>query len=480
MGVVLVMGCFPARGLVVMREELISLEWAVERADAIVRGNVLLDARREFSADGKRQIVLEVMESLKGDVRGTIVFPAVGKADLSGEGVVFLSGGRGKWSVYRDWAFSAKGPVESVYRMDLERVWNGAELVAGVREAVKSLGTARKAGWPEEGAVIPTGNDMYSGAMLRVPADARLEALGRRWVENAYWMMRIRGVVALRAVKSEESTAHLRALFADPEYRLIEDSAWNPRLEGRAMKYYPVRAEAARAVYGYPPKTVVTESAFLRYRAVAWGKGLAAVASMIALAWLCRRAGVEVGFWRWVAIGSMVMLVGVGMLAWRGVQVCDSFSFAAQGLDWEVTFGGGQVAVLRVQDQAPPHGAMVRRYEPAKYPEGLWYWRRFAPLTSETKWKGFYAAEGMTDGGPLLPYRLMIVPYWMVAAVLAVVPGILALGWMRARIRRAAWVRTNRCGRCGYDLRGLGGRCPECGAGVRVIPRWSRGVGITE
>ena len=55
------------------------------------------------------------------------------------------------------------------------------------------------------------------------------------------------------------------------------------------------------------------------------------------------------------------------------------------------------------------------------------------------------------------------VPYWLAAAIFAVLPAIHVrrrlLLW-RTRARRLAGL----CPRCGYDLRASPGRCPECGA----------------
>jgi hypothetical protein len=68
------------------------------------------------------------------------------------------------------------------------------------------------------------------------------------------------------------------------------------------------------------------------------------------------------------------------------------------------------------------------------------------------------------DGAVSVSGRMVVVPYWVVLAVGAV----LVLGkrvvWtslVRRRRRRRGW-----CEGCGYDLRGSGERCPECGRGM--------------
>ena len=63
----------------------------------------------------------------------------------------------------------------------------------------------------------------------------------------------------------------------------------------------------------------------------------------------------------------------------------------------------------------------------------------------------------------LWAFRYLTVPYWLLAAVFALLPAV----WVRRRRRRAlVRYRLERglCGGCGYDLRSSTGRCPECGA----------------
>ena len=51
-------------------------------------------------------------------------------------------------------------------------------------------------------------------------------------------------------------------------------------------------------------------------------------------------------------------------------------------------------------------------------------------------------------------------PAWLPAAAFAVLPTV----WVGRAVQRRGRRRRGLCGRCGYDLRASGGRCPECGA----------------
>ena len=55
-------------------------------------------------------------------------------------------------------------------------------------------------------------------------------------------------------------------------------------------------------------------------------------------------------------------------------------------------------------------------------------------------------------------HKELVVPIWAIGVLAA---GIGVLAWRRAR-----WVKSGHCARCGYDLSGLaaGAVCPECGA----------------
>jgi len=56
-------------------------------------------------------------------------------------------------------------------------------------------------------------------------------------------------------------------------------------------------------------------------------------------------------------------------------------------------------------------------------------------------------------------YRSVWAPHWFWAVILAVWPALRAHGWFVRRGR----IKRGECAACGYDMRGGGERCPECG-----------------
>lgn len=65
--------------------------------------------------------------------------------------------------------------------------------------------------------------------------------------------------------------------------------------------------------------------------------------------------------------------------------------------------------------------------------------------------------------GPTIRFHLLVIPYWLCAAVLAI-PSLWKLCGVVLRLSRT---RPGYCPGCGYDLRCSEGRCPECGRPIR-------------
>ena len=60
----------------------------------------------------------------------------------------------------------------------------------------------------------------------------------------------------------------------------------------------------------------------------------------------------------------------------------------------------------------------------------------------------------------------LVLPYWFLAALAALFPGLWLVSYRRRSLLKSR-LRRGLCGRCGYDLRGTpAARCPECGVSV--------------
>jgi len=72
-------------------------------------------------------------------------------------------------------------------------------------------------------------------------------------------------------------------------------------------------------------------------------------------------------------------------------------------------------------------------------------------------------------------WRVVVwIPYWAVVLLTALPP----LWALHLMARREKWRQAGKCLKCGYDLRGSGERCPECGEakGTKIIHEEHEGV----
>jgi hypothetical protein len=68
---------------------------------------------------------------------------------------------------------------------------------------------------------------------------------------------------------------------------------------------------------------------------------------------------------------------------------------------------------------------------------------------------------------PLVPYKSLSMPWYYPVVLLAPLPALWGIGW----IRRRRMHRPGTCAVCGYDMRATPGRCPECGTRVSPSPK---------
>jgi hypothetical protein len=85
----------------------------------------------------------------------------------------------------------------------------------------------------------------------------------------------------------------------------------------------------------------------------------------------------------------------------------------------------------------------------------------FGPANAKWRFIGFrFAAGPIGQWG--WKYSTLMVPYWALIVVLAILP----LSRSRRLIVRRRRRRRGQCLTCGYDLSHSEGRCPECGAAI--------------
>lgn len=165
---------------------------------------------------------------------------------------------------------------------------------------------------------------------------------------------------------------------------------------------------------------------------------------------------------------SALLFVGVCVLWVRGYSVAGEQVRwrAGAGSSWFATEAGGGVMVLHADGDATA----------ARDPALTWIHIPGYPhppsggLSISGGLLGFAWGSGMLNF-PDVPYRVVVVPLWAVAAALAVIPAAWAPGAYKRRVR-ARRRRLGLCLRCGYDLTGnTSGVCSECGEAVQAEGR---------
>jgi hypothetical protein len=138
----------------------------------------------------------------------------------------------------------------------------------------------------------------------------------------------------------------------------------------------------------------------------------------------------------------------------RGVVAVNVMT-SREALTWPQVFmdrSGKQ----HVRTVPPPDRTWVTWSHATMEPERLTLLRR-----NVWQWLGFnlHSATRRTNTGGLRTERAFRVPWWLIAAVLALPP---LLATRRRGLRRQRRAK-GLCEWCGYDLRATPGRCPECG-----------------
>lgn len=211
----------------------------------------------------------------------------------------------------------------------------------------------------------------------------------------------------------------------------------------------------------------------------------------------------RIASWAYAGFGAAsLMLLVVTLVFWvRSYLTVDLVEFAGARLHRTISGGGG----IYFESMTLMQGVGTWRpwkltYKPGDYSAwlrttrpnaGRWGWRR-ARYTGQSTlmgWTGgkvrsstlpqranveMVMSQTFTNGRvPVLHEQRIAgprwwIPYWLIASVLAIVPGAQAPSVL-ARVRRSARQRRNLCAECGFDLRASPEICPECGRAVPSV-----------
>jgi hypothetical protein len=367
---------------------------------------------------------------------------------------------------------------ENTYDIRMRRLHDPADVLTAVRAAVKfeaeNRGTsvvARPGAW--NWVSLPLPGEFASEAMeLLLPLDQRTEAAADEWERSDNPQWRIMAVRAARAMDTKRSRATIARLLEDPAYTIEPSQGWDSRVDWRRRRIYFVRQAAWESTTGRPagarailegPDTGWYARPSVRSRAAVAAGAIILLASSI---WLGRRR-------RSWGTGLAVMCVGLGLITawawWRSYRTMTAFSFNSGNSEHELVSQHGGLAWLRVRDDPPPRGLLMRTEQLDRQTPRNGFW--FTPHLAADVLKrsaGVTLASGKTAspgyGVVAYPFYLLEMRYSLLVAALGAWPVLfgttLAARQMRRRIRRA----TGRCASCGYDIRSINGACPECGA----------------
>jgi hypothetical protein len=148
---------------------------------------------------------------------------------------------------------------------------------------------------------------------------------------------------------------------------------------------------------------------------------------------------------------TLTVYCGEGTSAAGFVQV--QLTSSGGGLELAITDGTGRAADVS--------GSRVGRMTLSRRVDRLsLYPRTWAAAGPQWRHGGFayYRANTARVGGENSSFRSIVVPHWLVSLLVAALPARWTFTLLRAY--RRSW--NGWCVACGYDLRGVAGRCPEC------------------
>lgn len=182
--------------------------------------------------------------------------------------------------------------------------------------------------------------------------------------------------------------------------------------------------------------------------------------------------------WRGVVILSIALAIAAVAIwrrsadTWDEIRLMPEQPNSATSSDFMVTSGVGSVSIDWDRDTpAPSHSERAA----ALRSTAAYHWEHNSrPVNPYEKTNPALRVFGYESRTAFLPgsksfdarwsvQRTMAVRYYMVICLALLLPAWWCSLAVRRRLIRSRRLRRGCCARCGYDLRGTPGQCPECG-----------------
>ena len=323
---------------------------------------------------------------------------------------------------------------------------------------------------------IPPKHDMrqawkISDPRLRVPLDERAERVAQGWASDPAYAHQVATVLA--EFPSDQNVEILHRLLDDPRTTVFGPT-------GKAQGWrHPTRAIAAQALerwgrLGRPARVRGPQDLYTtlgtRHAVAAFALAVGA-AVVMALGRVRGRRLPVVALLLACAFATFVWLLMGGRRTVHEMTWCD-----ADSRYWVSSYRDG-IQFVRIKDWPKRQPLSYGRFDLRSAPDTLW--NEQDVLVSESRsLAGFRRLSGSMWGdlrGTTYPYASFTVPTAGVAGAAALWPAwsLVALACGRSRRRRR--LARGCCTACGYNLRGAGDCCPECGE-PRPAPPERRGL----
>lgn len=403
-------------------------------------GDSAMIARATLQADQSANLIAVVSETIKGSaVVGSRIPLGSGYSDsfVPGDDVLLLGHGTSPQQLSRCYALDGQSVV---MLMDLQKLTKPEDIVAAARSIAANPPSPRK-----------TVGLWSNGRLMQVPANERLQQLGRQWAAEKSVYKRLLAIQALREFPSAENEKLIEPFLDDTRTEKPHHaSKWQ-------VGNYTVREKAAEVLFnwGYDASPLPMSGPLLGYKTIRlWQIAIVPLLGglMILLSCVFRRS-IRCGF-------LVLCALALVMLWWRSQSQVDELMFSVGSAHHEIASYGGGIQYQVMQDWDASREIVYGSFD-RQLCDDVWSIDSQNPASHRST-IGFAHASGlgMGPGRSMHRFGLIRIPYWGFVS-LAMIP--LAFG-LRGFARQVRRQRLGLCLHCGYDLReSRDGICPECG-----------------